>query len=412
MNPAKIVIEGDFWDCQIYRGRLYLWETNGGLRVINWYELVQSFITEPAEELALTCAFLEGRFLYASNLRVLFEDYDFKDLLTQKFNQLLQRELIITYKELEEFTMSVQDNPFGELQTDSEIVNNTIYALTYDGLITAGAHKPAQNKNMVTKKTNKLNDFVGYTVKAGKYGRLALSGGEEGLYEYDASKADYEGWPVARQTERFKQITNKHSSFADFNYLSLYNSSLLGKSFLSLYKLGDNTDFKMAYRHKQLEDEVSESKIFGSNGVGSLSWGTGEKLYKANNNTLEVVRFNNYAKVERDYFSEKESFVFQAWKGRILKGGTAYFGTIIECENAVVALTGEGEFYNIPGAATRWRVYPRSFNYENHLHVIHENKLEVYSFNHDYFRDQMDKDFGIMFTENFKADRSGFRRFR
>lgn len=411
MNPAKITIEGDFWDCQIYRGRLYLWESNGCLRVVNWYDLVRSFINKPAEELILTCAFLEGRFLYASNLSALFLDQEFRSLLTKKFNKLLQRELVVTTEYLEKFTMSTQDNPFKELQTDSEIINNTVYALTYDGLISAEAHQPSRNKNLVKKQTHKINDFVGYSVKAGKYGRLALSGGEEGLYEYDASNGEneYYDWASQRNIKRFRQVTKRHSSFADFNFLSLYNSSLIGKSFLSLYTLKEGTDFRSAFQNKTLEQEVSENQIFGSNGANSLSWGTNEKLYKATNNILEVVRFNNYDK-EQNYFSKKESFEFQAWKGKILKGGTAYFGTIIECENAVVVLTGDGEFFNIPGSATRWRVYPRSFNYENHLHVIHEEKLEIYSFNHDYFRDQSDKEFGIKFTENFFAQPGRFRK--
>ena len=35
MQPLKITITGDFWDCQIYRGRLYLWSLNGELKVFN-----------------------------------------------------------------------------------------------------------------------------------------------------------------------------------------------------------------------------------------------------------------------------------------------------------------------------------------------------------------------------------------
>ena len=111
---------------------------------------------------------------------------------------------------------------------------------------------------------------------------------------------------------------------------------------------------------------------------------------------------------DENYFSKKNVFQFQAWKGKIIKGGNAYFGTIIECENAIVVLTGEKEFFNIPGSATRWRVYPRSFNYENHLHVIKDDRLEIYSFNNDYFRDQYDKNFGIRFTEKFKVKGSSF----
>ena len=31
MQPSKITILGDFFDCQIYRGRLYLWTLSGDI---------------------------------------------------------------------------------------------------------------------------------------------------------------------------------------------------------------------------------------------------------------------------------------------------------------------------------------------------------------------------------------------
>jgi len=36
-------------------------------------------------------------------------------------------------------------------------------------------------------------------------------------------------------------------------------------------------------------------------------------------------------------------------------------------------------------------------NYENHLHVILDDKIEIYSFNHDYFLNQENKEIGIQF---------------
>jgi hypothetical protein len=400
MEPSKITIEGDFWDCQIYRGRLYLWESNGSLRIVNWNKLVNSFINDKlVDELALRLAFLDGRYLYNPSFSILFDDEEVKEVLIKKFKTLSDQSLVIHYRDLDSFTMGVQDNPFQELQTDTEILNNRIYALTYSGVFLAEANLSSRNKFLVRKKTEKIEDFVGYSIKAGKYGRLALSGGSEGLYEYDASE-DFDNKIMSFDVlqKRLRKVSDRHSSFADFSYLSLYNSSNLGESFMSLFRLDQDVDFKFASQLKTLEREINESEIFGSIGFNSLSWGTNEKIYKASNNVLEVVNFNNYAD-NGEYFSEKNQYLFHAWKGRILKGGVAYFGAIIECENALVVLSDEREFYNIKGSVTRWRVYPRSINYENHLHVIHDNCVEICSFNHDYFRSQYLKDFGIKFTE-------------
>ncbi|HRX96433.1 MAG TPA: hypothetical protein P5514_05765, partial [Bacteroidales bacterium] len=73
------------------------------------------------------------------------------------------------------------------------------------------------------------------------------------------------------------------------------------------------------------------------------------------------------------------------------------FGNIIECENALVIAQSDGNTFTIPGPITRWRVYPRSLNYENHLHVILDDRIEIYSFHHDYFLSQTDKSIGIQF---------------
>ena len=45
----------------------------------------------------------------------------------------------------------------------------------------------------------------------------------------------------------------------------------------------------------------------------------------------------------------------------------------------------------------RWRVFPRSKHYVNHLHVILDDRIEIYSFNNDYFVDQRSKKAGIGF---------------
>jgi hypothetical protein len=399
MNPCKIIILGDFWDCQIYRNRLYLWYSNGRLRVVDWGLLIDFFIEDEYDRLAFNCAFLQGSLLYGDSLKVLFNDVEFKELLRNKFIRIINRELVINENLIERFSLSDQDNPFKELQTDSEILNNNIYAATYNGIYGAAAHR-TRAKLKVNPKSFLVNDFIAYSLKAGKYAKIALSGGDEGLYQYNASDYDYgffeeENHPLYIDGP-LKQISARHSSFADYNYTSIYNTSLIGDSFLSFHKWErNNQDDRL---NIVFDRDINESTIFGNHGLNGLSWGTNEKIYYAADNTLEVVRFKNYNS-DDELFTDRKTFNFQAWKGRILKGGISYFGTIIECENALVVLSGDDNFYNIQGEITRWRVYPRSINYENHLHVIKNDRLEIYSFNDDYFKNQDDKDFGIQFQK-------------
>jgi hypothetical protein len=83
-----------------------------------------------------------------------------------------------------------------------------------------------------------------------------------------------------------------------------------------------------------------------------------------------------------------------AWKGNLVSGGVASFGTILEFENAIVVLPSEGDPITLGGEPITWRVFPGSFHYQNHLHVIYDEMIEIYSFNQDYFVKQDEKIFG------------------
>ena len=93
-------------------------------------------------------------------------------------------------------------------------------------------------------------------------------------------------------------------------------------------------------------------------------------------------------------------------------GTTTYFGNIIECENALIVIQSDNDSFTIEEPITRWRVYPRSKNYENHLHVILDDRIEIYSFCHDYFINQNEKEIGIQFSnDNYMTSRANFSYF-
>jgi hypothetical protein len=65
-----------------------------------------------------------------------------------------------------------------------------------------------------------------------------------------------------------------------------------------------------------------------------------------------------------------------------------------------MVLCSDDELVTLSGSVARWRVYPRSFRYENHLHAVYENRLVIYSFVNDYFVDQRMKTRGIEYRED------------
>jgi hypothetical protein len=400
MQPVKITLKGDYYDCQIYRGRLYLWTFNGDLKVYNWNEIVQSLIKKDTDKIALTFCFLDGNYLYKSSLIELFKDVDFKKLLLNKFSRIEKPVFQLTEKELDKFLLGQQETPTGILPTDTEIYSNKLYFIHEKGLFSGSAHRSKSDKYPVSSRPTKLWDCNLLSIKANKYPQLALSGGDEGLFELNMATSLPSN--LERVERKIFQISKNHSSFSNYSFLNIYNTSLVENSFLAMFKWNNSKDKN--HDEKPIRDydtSISDKEIFNINSNRHfISWGIEDKIYKATNGGFEIIKFNNYANEEKgeQKFTRLNSLNLQAWKGKVINGGTAYFGNIVECENALVIVKSNGEYLTIPGPITRWRVYPRSMNYENHLHVILDDRIEIYSFNHDYFLDQKEKNIGIQFT--------------
>lgn len=69
-----------------------------------------------------------------------------------------------------------------------------------------------------------------------------------------------------------------------------------------------------------------------------------------------------------------------------------HFGVVIDYGKSVRVIESDSEIiFDIIEFPVRWRVFPRSRRYLNHLHLILEDRIEIFSFNHDYFLAQRKK---------------------
>lgn len=86
MQPVKLSILGDYLDCQLYRGRLYLWGFDSSLKVYDWYAIIESLIDKEIDRITFEYCFLDGNQLYKrSIIDLINRDKEFKDLLHLKF---------------------------------------------------------------------------------------------------------------------------------------------------------------------------------------------------------------------------------------------------------------------------------------------------------------------------------------
>lgn len=387
MRPLKITIRGNFWDVQIYRDRLHLWDMNGDLSTYNWEESIEPLFSQDISlKLPLICAFSRGDYLYNANFDLIFGDSDFKELLEEKFTH------VNSEIELEPALKAKQANPFKELQIDSEIYSNKLYAITSSGLWSATAHR-SNNIYPISSIARKKWDGNLQSIKAHS-NKLALSGGSEGLFEYLISGENIYDDNFYKPEDKITQLSKEHSLYANWSFSSIYSTSDIGKSFLHA-NYWDNSSARQLKHGRMFDD----SDIFSDFEEGSFSWSEYEKIYSVKDSTIKVVNFNqsnvnpNKAK---NPFEEVFTQEFQNINSQqIVMADVANFGTIIEDDNGLTILRSDGENFRIDGSITRWRVYPRAKRYENHLHVILDDRIEIYSFNHDYFIDQKSKVFGI-----------------
>lgn len=402
MKPIKITIQGGYLDCQLYRGWLYLWTFDGRLCVYDWERLIDSLNVMEIDRLALRLSFKEGSYLYRHHVLEIFQDSEFKDLLVEKFNNLNVYRFVISERSLRQFLIGEMDTPSLSLPIDTEIYNSILYFATDNGLFKTNAHKTEGNP--VSSKPTKMWDARILSLKANNYPRMAISAGDDGLYEMSISKEEVRYDELKEVERNINLISDKHSSFSNYSNLSIYSSSLSSKSYLALFAWKESEEYAQKFR--RVYTKILDSSVIFGDESDNLSWGVDGKIFRATPNGFNIIEFNNNSREQ--YFFKKKDYKKQLNRGSVIGGTSAYFGNIVEYENGLTVIQTDGERLSIFQPVTRWRVYPRSNNYANQLHVLLDNRMDIYAFNHDYFIPQKDKELGIDFFDD--ETRGGFKR--
>lgn len=380
MLPVRVTIVGRFWDSYIYRGRLYLWDLDGSLDVFDWDRAV-SRLSYASDRTAAHYAFCRGDLLYRrGDLEVLFDDADFRRLLKDKFAAMAERPMIIDPATLQQFKLSRQDTPFRSLHDDVVMYDNTLFALTDRGLFSARAHRPDRNKYKVDLKSVKVWDGGGTCIRGGS-GGLAIAAADDGVFEMRPSSGAEPG-----------RVSARHAVAVDWAFSSIYASSGLGAGCLLGYGWREDEYGDLA---RVSIGTFDDDAIFGSG--TEVAWAGDDKLYRIAGGELEATRFK-----QKMLDSETPDEAFEVIEGLTMtiagpfvSASAAYFGTVIETDGALIVVGSTEEKLTVAENVTRWRVFPRAERYQNHLHVIRGDAIDILSFNDDYFLNQDTKRLGI-----------------
>ena len=443
MQPIVLSIPGDFWDVQIYRGRLYLWHYDGRLSVYDWERLIELAYPKASRSLAVKAAWLQGNSLYHPDVLAVFDDPGFRKVLDANFAELRAEAPVITPKLLSGALYGEQDNPVSELPTDTLIFNNRLYLVTYGGLWSATAHRN-NRRYPVSSRPKKHWDAPVYSASASR-GRMALSAGDDGLFELDlrsrendTSNGDVYLPGSGYEDGSVSQLTRRHSSYADWTFASVYSTSLVGESCLLAFGWQPDPARSGCLRREFIR-EFDGSEILPTERVNGLSWGAGDKICGIYGTEVTVMRYvqknvtmpgteipkallvsdrtmtaagaeaRNEARLQHreSPFGSAGSIPLKE-KTDAIKAGLAYFGILLETADQLIVYRSDTDVWSAQGPIVRWRTYPRAKYYENHLHIIVQDAVHIVAFLHDYWQPQEEKIAGIRYRHPDRPRRSTF----
>jgi hypothetical protein len=388
MHPVKINIVGDFWDSFIYQGLLYIWEMDGSVNVFDWQNAIYSLSYKLIDSDVFEYAFSRGDYFYKNHSEAE------KEHLIKGLQNIANLDITLTLDDLLAFQKCKISTPFFSLHDDLDIYNLHLYALCEKGLLRTSVNRGLGDDQFLRQSIDKCFDEIGGAFKIYD-SNIALAAGSNGLFEIDT---------ISKHVE---QVDKRHVSFANWQYASIVATSLISDSYLAGYRKIENNN--KCYR--EFIKAITTEEIFDGQGI---SWGNMDKIYMFLNGEIhtrqsfpytmerflpEAKRTKEVEEWQRDY-KKFHPFNIENPKTTLVNADTAYFGTILEFEDRIIVARSDEKIDLFKGEFTRFRVYPRSKYYENHLHIIEEEALVIYSFNHDYFIDQDLKSLGIRYRDD------------
>jgi len=396
MQPLRLLIPGRYWDSHIYAGRLYLFGLEGDIRSIDWDSLIGKWNIRDELKIALVCAFLRSDYLYGQDLQDLFQDREIRNIIARKFRDLAEENLYATPRQLSHHIIGHQDNPCPFPHADTEIYHQNLYVGGPSGLVRTTCNK--KRKYPISTRPEKIWDAPVLGISA-SYGSIALAAGEEGLFELDINGTGYN--PNRDTSNEPKPLVDNPCCDCNWAYYSIFASSDESGFLASYTKRMDDTHD--SYPKRQFEGVRKAEDIFGSLGY---SWGVQDKLCQAVENGIRVVRYQPWTPKLEDRLKHLGTVSLASWKGSVISASVATFGVVIELENAIVIYPSSGDPITLFGEPVNWRTFPRSKHYENQLHIIYEDRLEILSFNHDYLINQEEKLLGTSVMRQRREQRT------
>lgn len=394
MQSVSLFIKGDYWDSQIYSGDLMLFGADGSLSRVDWNAVIEELATSHESiRTALRVAFTDSDLFYNSRIRIVLADPDIYGIIRGKLEELAA--LTVEMREILWSKYSrTSDTPFRFLSTDTEVYYNQIIAAGDEGLFSL-PRSAAGTKDMVAR-MHKHHDGRVLQVKASNQNTaVAVAAGTDGLFEFVAKSRSEE------LLDDKRVLATVPCSGCDWAFKSVFGWNSETAFLASFNEEKDPGSQKKLRRFDKVlyQDQMFEGQDFELEDDVRV-WGSHEKVFCISGRELKVLTYKPPSfdgKVKKDVNTQGHKFSRLGFQSvdfdvdEVISMGTAPFGTVIELENRLVVLRSDGRVDEFPGEAVHWRVFPRSENYNNQLHIVYDDFIQIVSFVHDYFVDQSQK---------------------
>jgi hypothetical protein len=382
LPPVRVVLYGKYWDSQIYSGSLVLFGLDGSIVELDWTQFVASLPLSEELRLVAEAALLGSDRFYAPDMRRLIQDPEVKPVMVDKFRRLHNAS-----KEWH-FDISAQgtriDNPMPFPHSDSDYYYGSLYVGGRSGVF-----------RMIGDRKEQLADVPVLDI-ATKHSTVALAAGSQGLVEVQL---------FSSRPSTVSTITPEPCSVCEWSYSNVVCSDNSHSLFLATFarvRENVNDDPKRNYQYvRRFEGVLTDNVLFDSPlNNNAIQWGAKDRIYRYSAGEIETAYRRS---TERASFGRMKprrtaaDFNLDQFVGVRV----APFGSVLEFDDRVAVLLNSGNISIFPGEPVNWRVFPRSLNYLNHLHLIYDDRIEIVAFTSDYFVAPGERLFG---TEPVSAD--------
>lgn len=369
MSDIKVNIVGDFIESYIYSGVLFTVDTNGVLCSYSWDHLIRRYLSSYPEYARYKNKILDGR---------------------EKNRFSLDRDITITIDK--KFLSENQKGTCTDLQvwcTDLDVKDNILYIASEKGVETIPFVEEWNNgvvQNFVRPEKVWSGAKV-FGLSTGSWGRTILAAGAVGAIEIVNNKVSQ-----VREIGLSKNVEKEINK--DVTLGCEWNS-------YSTLAILDGLDKKVAYK---FNDIGSDSFLKGNARAHDqfIKLSDIEKKQKINKilNALENISAENISLKEFshswfesgtlhaiDHNNKKYTLKGKAWveskKGNFFNELLAVklknigAGSFIETENDELFRLTDGKKHPLPEDFTSWRVFPRSKNYQERIHIVYDDFLQV-----------------------------------